>query len=289
MSWAQSSSGLLVPEASLPAERPVAVELFAGAGGMGLGFHMAGWHVAAAVEWDLAAACTYLANLGGPDTIVHRGPGTGNTKRERAAQTGWTHGRAEDFAPGLAGTGWISHRGRPHRREDWGNDYLYDINKPPAWDEPACAHLWICDVRELDGQAILDALGMDRGDVDAVTGGPPCQGFSIAGQRNVMDPRNSLVFDFARIVLEINPKTMCMENVPGIVNMLTPEGVPVLDALARVLEDGGWSTYDALRKTLAAQAGLGALRRDMPVAKKGARPVVPGPDPEPDLFSEVSA
>jgi len=279
--WEVTAAGLLVPEGSLPKPRPIAIELFAGAGGMGCGFHQAGWHVAAAVEWDMDAAATYLANLGSPDTIVHRGPGTGNTKRERAAQTGWTHSRADEFAPGLAGTGWISHRGRPWRREDYPNDYLYDISRPPAWDEPACEHLWICDVRQLDGATILDALGLDVGEADAVTGGPPCQGYSRSGQRNVMDPRNSLVFDFTRLVLDIRPKTMVMENVPGIVDMLTPEGLPVLDAIARVLADGGWSTYDALRKTLGAQSGLGALRRESSRPKSR--------EPEPDLFSEATA
>ena len=48
--------------------------------------------------------------------------------------------------------------------------------------------------------------------------------YSRAGKQNVMDPRNSLVFGFARLVFDINPKTMMFENVPDIVNMVTPDG-----------------------------------------------------------------
>lgn len=50
----------------------------------------------------------------------------------------------------------------------------------------------------------------------------------MAGQRNVMDPRNSLVFEFRRLVLEVSPKTFVMENVPGLLSMVTAEGVPVI-------------------------------------------------------------
>ncbi len=49
-------------------ERPVAVEIFAGGGGMGLGFADAGYRVAAAIEWDRDAAQTYRANH--PGTVV---------------------------------------------------------------------------------------------------------------------------------------------------------------------------------------------------------------------------
>jgi hypothetical protein len=62
-------------------------------------------------------------------------------------------------------------------------------------------------------------------------------------------------------VLEIRPRFMVMENVPEIVNMLTPEGVPVVDALARVLADGGFGGYDALKRSLLASSGAGAAAR----------------------------
>ena len=81
-------------------------------------------------------------------------------------------------------------------------------------------------------------------------GGPPCQGFSTAGKRQVMDPRNSLVFEFVRLVCEMQPKTMVFENVPGILDMVTPEGVPVVDQMCRLLEEGDFGPYETLRKAM---------------------------------------
>ena len=117
------------------------------------------------------------------------------------------------------------------------------------------------DIRKFTGEQILKALGKKVGEVDCVVGGPPCQGFSRAGKQEVMDPRNSMVFEFARLVLEIQPKTLCMENVPGIINMVTPDGIPVIDAFCRVLEDGGFGGYEALKRSLLATSGTGAALR----------------------------
>lgn len=112
------------------------------------------------------------------------------------------------------------------------------------------AHFWLGDVRQVTGREMLRALGMERGALDCVVGGPPCQGFSVMGRRNVHDPRNSLVFEFARLVCELAPKTFILENVPGMLTMKTPEGVPVLDALCRMFADGGMGTYEAIRNAL---------------------------------------
>jgi DNA (cytosine-5)-methyltransferase 1 len=102
-----------------------------------------------------------------------------------------------------------------------------------------CAAFFLADARLMTGQQVLHGIAaatgwkMRRGDVDLVVGGPPCQGFSIAGKRSVYDPRNSLVFEFARLCVEMLPKTLCMENVPEIVNMITPDGELVIDRLTR--------------------------------------------------------
>ncbi len=52
-------------------------------------------------------------------------------------------------------------------------------------------------------------------DIDIVFGGPPCQGFSMMGKRDLGDPRSSLVGEFVRLVKELKPKSFVMENVPG--------------------------------------------------------------------------
>jgi DNA (cytosine-5)-methyltransferase 1 len=107
----------------------------------------------------------------------------------------------------------------------------------------------------------MDAIGMKRGEVDAGTGGPPCQGYGTAGKQGVMDPRNSLVFEFARMILEIFPNTMTFEDVPGIIDIVILDGVPVLDAFARILEDGSFTTLGALRRTVATQTGAAGILR----------------------------
>jgi DNA (cytosine-5)-methyltransferase 1 len=249
--WSFSPAGLLIPPPARPQYgRPIGVGLYAGAGGMDLGCHQAGFHMAAAAEIDPTAALTYLVNLARPGVKIH----FDNDEREeqftrvldrhlglrRSASRG-QDGLVIRSGP-LAGSGWIS-------------------GQPP--DVRGCEHFFVADCRNLTGKQILDALGLERGQVALVCGGPPCQGFSKANsKRSVMDPRNSLVFEFARLVLEIWPKTFMMENVPQVATMLTPEGVPVIDALARVMADGGFSSYDALKASLHAQVGVGALQRE---------------------------
>ena len=278
MDWAYSGSGRLLVPAGPPGllvpvdapgrryDRPVGIDLFAGAGGFSTGCHMAGFHMAAAVEWDPTAALTYLVNLARPGVAIHFDTPDRETKFTTVLERhlGLRAKASRQLVPGgaLAGSGWIS--GRPA-------------------GEPGCEHIWVADVRNLTGQQILDALGLKRGEVDVVVGGPPCQGFSKANSnRSVMDPRNSFVFEFCRLVLEISPKAFVMENVPQVETMLTPDGVPVIDAMARVLADGGFSTYDALKASLAAHAdAAGGMRRD-PV--KGTRrqptqPAAPGEEP----------
>ena len=58
------------------------------------------------------------------------------------------------------------------------------------------------------------ALG--RGSIALVAGGPPCQGFSTAGQCRLDDPRNDLVFAFLQAVLDLQPKQVLMENVAAL-------------------------------------------------------------------------
>jgi DNA (cytosine-5)-methyltransferase 1 len=64
-----------------------------------------------------------------------------------------------------------------------------------------------CDISDLSVDAIPCA--------DVIIGGPPCQSFSLVGQRKQDDPRGKLVFEFLRIVREKQPLAFVMENVPG--------------------------------------------------------------------------
>ncbi|MCY4234401.1 MAG: DNA cytosine methyltransferase [Bacteroidetes bacterium] len=60
-----------------------------------------------------------------------------------------------------------------------------------------------------------------KGKIDMITGGPPCQGFSLAGLRNPNDPRNELIQDYIAVVRIVQPKLVLLENVNGI-NMKFP-------------------------------------------------------------------
>lgn len=55
-----------------------------------------------------------------------------------------------------------------------------------------------------------------RGYVDLIAGGPPCQGFSLAGRRKKADPRNRLFIQYMRFVKIVQPRIVIMENVKGI-------------------------------------------------------------------------
>jgi DNA (cytosine-5)-methyltransferase 1 len=226
-------------------QRPVAIDLFCGAGGLSCGLTQAGFDVIAAADSDTDAAMTYMINLGAHPCQFHFVTPTDESRMEYAIGQAWKRkGRLEQAC--VSGSGWISHQ-QPTLR--------------------GCEHFFFGDASKLTGRQILNAIGMERGEVDLVAGSPPCQGFSYAGKREVMDPRNSLVFDFARLICEIQPKAMCFENVPGIVSMVTPEGVPVMDAFARILEDGGMGGYDALRNLLARHPEARAIVRSKKRAK----------------------
>ncbi|WP_271893346.1 DNA cytosine methyltransferase [Candidatus Phyllobacterium onerii] len=64
-------------------------------------------------------------------------------------------------------------------------------------------------------QECASFLDNARGRVDLLAGGPPCQGFSHAGRRQVNDPRNSLFLDYLSLVSDLMPKAVLIENVKG--------------------------------------------------------------------------
>ncbi|MBE9165648.1 DNA cytosine methyltransferase [Tychonema sp. LEGE 06208] len=81
---------------------------------------------------------------------------------------------------------------------------------------PDCHH-FCDDIKNLNSQQLLAEIGSPE--VHVVAGGPPCQGFSVAGKRDPNDPRNRLFREFVRVVSEIGPWYVVMENVPGILTM----------------------------------------------------------------------
>lgn len=124
-------------------DRPIAIDLFSGAGGLSLGFEQAGFDVVAAVEIDPIHAAVHKFNF--PNCVV------------------------------------ITN-----------------------------------SISELNAEDIREQSRIGSKEVDIIIGGPPCQGFSLIGQRVLDDPRNSLVSEFLRVVKELSPKYFLFENVKGL-------------------------------------------------------------------------
>lgn len=166
-------------------KRPIAVDLFAGAGGMTLGFEQAGFDVLASVEIDPVHCATHQFNF------------------------------------------------------------------------PMCSIL--CqDVAELRGSEIRKKSAIGGREIDVVISGSPCQGFSMMGKRDVDDPRNSLIFHFQRLVLELKPKFFVMENVPGIAS---GEHKELLNILINSFLEAGYKVEENYQV-------LNALNYGVPQARK---------------------
>lgn len=76
------------------------------------------------------------------------------------------------------------------------------------------------DICRLSPSDIMEMCGLERGDLDLLAGCPPCQGFStlrtLNGHADINEPMNDLVFQFRRFARALLPKTIMMENVPGL-------------------------------------------------------------------------
>lgn len=81
-------------------------------------------------------------------------------------------------------------------------------------------HILKRDITKVKTSEIFELTGLKKGELDLLAGCPPCQGFSSMRTKNgkitIDDPRNDLVFQYMRLVRELLPKAVMMENVPGL-------------------------------------------------------------------------
>ena len=77
--------------------------------------------------------------------------------------------------------------------------------------------------------------------INGIIGGPPCQGFSLSGNRDKNDPRNSLFMEFVRFVRYFTPEFFVMENVPGLLSMKTKKGEWVKDVIISEFKASGYN------------------------------------------------
>ena len=79
-----------------------------------------------------------------------------------------------------------------------------------------------------------------KGKIDLIAGGPPCQGFSVAGKMNPDDPRSKHVWTFAELVSKIQPSAFIMENVKALGTLKKWE--PLRKSLLEKFREYGYAT-----------------------------------------------
>jgi DNA (cytosine-5)-methyltransferase 1 len=122
-------------------------------------------------------------------------------------------------------------------------------------------HKSVADFYKEDLQNVL------RYPIDVVFGGPPCQGFSTAGKRNIRDPRNKLWRDFIKVVKMSKPKIVVFENVPG---LAYGSSAFILQTIIAMLNTLGYNTHWEILNS--ADFGVAQHRRRLILI--GARPPI---------------
>jgi DNA (cytosine-5)-methyltransferase 1 len=114
------------------------------------------------------------------------------------------------------------------------------------------------DIREIERDDVARETSDKK--IDVIIGGPPCQGFSMAGKRQPNDPRNSLFREYLRLVKEIRPKVFVMENVRGLLSMKNASGRRVIDIILG--EFGKLKDYNTICYSVnAAEYGVPQMRK----------------------------
>ena len=113
--------------------------------------------------------------------------------------------------------------------DNWG-DALVTFKANHKESKTLCA-----DLATLDPEDVQRQIGLQP--VDVIIGGPPCQGFSIAGKRIVEDKRNKLYKSFVKMVSYFKPAAFVLENVP---NILTMGGGAVRNSIMSDFEQLGY-------------------------------------------------
>lgn len=118
----------------------------------------------------------------------------------------------------------------------------YTVKKAVEFDKKI-ANVYIMNHPEVD-MIIDDIRNIDqsgafkKGDADVIIGGPPCQGFSMAGARIregfIDDPRNYLFKHYFNVVKNVKPKVFIMENVKGIKTM---QNGKIFEEIQKIFQD----------------------------------------------------
>lgn len=111
------------------------------------------------------------------------------------------------------------------------------------------------DIKDLSINDFEKDLGLKKGDIDVIVGGPPCQAYSTVGKRLIDDPRGKLFQEYFRVLTEVMPKVFVFENVKGMLSMMKGE---LIDTVISLFESIG---YEVQYKVLnAADYGAPQIR-----------------------------
>lgn len=127
------------------------------------------------------------------------------------------------------------------------------------------SHVRRASIYDLKPHDLLRELGMTPGECVLLTGGPPCQGFSVQRRGSDEDPRNHLVLEFLRFVEGVLPRFFVMENVAG---LNSKRGRPFLDEIFRRVEAIGY--HCRLEKLDAGAFGVPQFRSRVFLVGEGA-------------------
>jgi DNA (cytosine-5)-methyltransferase 1 len=195
------------------------VELFAGCGGLSLGLKSVGGKMLLANELSPMAGQTFAYNLLGENLS---GIAENASMCDRAMKTKWLSSRhvLRDLSARL--------RENPQEYPTLG-DGVCDLPSDGVGLQGALIigsvvdlNKWFNDSKNTSALNLLKD-GFGCGNIDLVSGGPPCQSFSMAGMRQYSNSRNVLPWEFAKFVQLVQPKFTLLENVTGILHAFMVE------------------------------------------------------------------
>lgn len=130
-----------------------------------------------------------------------------------------------------------------------------------------------CDINEICPYDLKKELGLKVGHLDLLAGGPPCQSFSLIGNRRSLDDtRGMLLFKMVEFAKALKPKAILVEQVRGLLSAKGADGQPgaVFNEFLEALTESGYRVSSSLLR--AADYGVPQLRdRVFIVALKGTR------------------
>jgi DNA (cytosine-5)-methyltransferase 1 len=193
------------------------IELFAGCGGLSLGLESEGFDLLLANELSPMAGETFAYNHLGLNLDEN---GIGDDDPVYWISSQHTRDKAEARL-----------KENPYEAVGLDKNKVSDLKDIANQPEKLRNSLLIGSIVDLntlllEKPKLKNALkkGLGDGEVDLVSGGPPCQSFSMAGMRQHSNERNSLPWEFAEFVQQIQPKMALLENVSGILRAFDIEG-----------------------------------------------------------------